>query len=58
MHFDNVTYWNGEMVNSDHVTPVKKDLEAGQNITLEIYNSNNELVDTYSSLTDTNGQIT
>ena len=56
--FDNVTYWNGEMINSDRVTPVKKDLEAGQNITLEIYDSNNKLVDTYSSLTDSNGQIT
>ena len=58
VNFNNVTYSNGEMVNSDAVTPIKSDNESGQNIILEVYDSNNQLVDTYSSLTDRNGQIT
>ena len=56
--FDNVTYWNGEMINTNDFYHSKTELESGQNITLEIYNSNNQQVDTYSSLTDTNCQIT
>ena len=58
INFENVTYWNGELVNSNNESPILSYQEAGQNITLEIYDKNNKLVDTYSSLTDSNGQIT
>ena len=58
IHFDNVTYWNGEIVNTNNFYPSKSINESGQNITIEVYDSNNQLVDTYSSLTDENGQIT
>ena len=54
-----MTYWDvAGMVNSDNVTPQRKFTEDGEKITLEIYNSNNVLVDNVTGITDSNGQIT
>ena len=55
--FNNVTYWNGSVVNSDVATPVKSDYEKGINITLEIYDKNNNLVDNITKMTDAEGYI-
>ena len=39
LNFVNVSYWGGEgIVNSDDAAPIFSNLEAGQNLTLEIYN--------------------
>ena len=59
MTFKNVTYWDVVgMVNSDNVTPQRKFTEDDENITLEIYKSNNVLVDNVTGITDSEGQIT
>ena len=56
--FDNVTYyWDGAVVNSDDVTPVKSTQEVGFNITIELYNNNNILLDNVTLVTDSNGQV-
>ena len=55
--FNNVTYWNTSVVNSDSVVPLKAIQEKGINITLEIYNSNDELIINITTKTDDNGQI-
>ena len=53
--FSNVTYWNGAIVNSDAVPPVNSKDEAGINITIEVYDSNNELVDNVTVMTNIEG---
>ena len=55
--FDNVTFWNGSVVNTNDVTPIKSNQEAGINITIEIYDSNNNLVDNVTAMTNSSGQI-
>ena len=51
INFSNISYWNGEDVNSDSVTPIKTQKESGINITLEIYDENGTLVDNVTDLT-------
>lgn len=51
INFSNISYWNGENVNSDSVTPIKTQKESGINITLEIYDENGTLVDNVTDLT-------
>ena len=55
--FDNVTFWNGNVVNTDDADAIKSNLEAGINITLEVYDSQGQLVDNVTNMTDTSGQI-
>ena len=55
--FDNITYWNGSIVNSNDISPVKSENEVGINIILEVYDSQNNLVDNITSITNSNGQI-
>jgi len=57
IRFNNVTYWNGSVVNSDVATPLKSDLEKGINITLEIYDMNDNLIDNITEMTDAEGNI-
>lgn len=51
VNFNNVSYWNGEIVNSDDVVPVKTQKENGINVTLEIYDEDGNLVDNVTNLT-------
>ena len=55
--FKNVSYWNGSIVNSDNLPPVKSGDEIGINITVEVYNSQGNLVDNVTLMTDNKGQI-
>ena len=55
--FSNVTYWNGEVVNSDIVSPKMSSRVQGINITIEVYNSNNDLVDNVTFMTNSTGQV-
>ena len=56
--FENVTYWNGTtVVNSDTQPPVRLDNKAGINITIEIYNSTNDLVQNVTKTTNADGQV-
>ena len=58
-NFTNVEYWGAEgIINTDSHTPSKSEREAGQNITVEIYDSNDNLVDNVTLVTDDNGQVT
>ena len=52
--FNNVTYWDGEVTTSSN--PVYSENESGQNITLDIYNSDNQIVKHVNLVTDNNGQ--
>ena len=52
--FNNVTYWDGKVTTSSN--PIDSENESGQNITPEIYNSNNQLVKQIKLVTDKNGQ--
>ena len=57
--FTNVTYWGSKgIVNtgSSAIKPSRSNKEAGQNITLEIYDSDS-LVDNVTLVTDDNGQV-
>ena len=56
VNFENVSYWNGAMVNSKIFAPVNSDLEAGIDIVVEAYNSLNELVDNVTIVTNVNGK--
>ena len=58
--FKNVIYCgiNGETTNTDDVTSAKSYNEVHQLIVLEIYNAENELVDTIEQYTDANGHYT
>ena len=57
--FTNVTYWGAKgIANTDSSTPVRFNREAGQNITVEIYDSKENLVDNVTLVTDDNGQVT
>ena len=53
--FTNVTYYNGQTVNSDDVTPVKSQNEAGQPIVLEFNNAGHKT--NIFGKTDLNGQF-
>ena len=53
--FNNVTFWNGTVVTSDN--PVKSDCQAGINITIEIYNSEDSLVANVTHMTNATGQV-
>ena len=55
--FDNVTFWNGNVVNTDDADAIKSNLEAGINITLEVYDSQGQLVDNVTNMTDASGKI-
>ena len=57
INFENVTFWNGSVVNSDDVDPIKSTKQAGINITLEIYDSKGVLQDNVTSMTNASGQI-
>ena len=52
--FENVTYYNGQTVNSDDVAPVKSQNEAGQTIVLEFDDAKQTKV---TNKTDVNGQF-
>ena len=57
--FTNVTYWGSNGINntgSSATIPSRSNKEAGQNITLEIYDSDS-LVDNVTLVTDDNGQV-
>ena len=54
--FDNVTYWNGKILNTDIVGAPKTSQVSGINITLEIYDSNGALVDNITKATE-NGML-
>ncbi|WP_407377399.1 right-handed parallel beta-helix repeat-containing protein, partial [Methanobrevibacter sp.] len=56
IEFHNVVYWNGEVVNSDDAYPVENDY-SGQKITLEIYNSEDNLVENVTLVTDGQNKI-
>ena len=53
--FTNVTYYNDQIVNSDDVTPVKSQNEAGQPIVLEFNNAG--VIKKVNGTTDVNGQF-
>ena len=56
--FTNVTYWGAEgIANTDSFAPSKSDKEAGQNITVEVYDSNRQLVENVTLVTDNKGQV-
>ena len=55
--FDNVTYWRGEMANTDDIAPVMNAFE-GVTITVEVYDSGNNLVDNGTITTDAGSQAT
>ena len=55
--FDNVTFWNGAIVNSDDVDPIKSNQEAGINITVEFYDSTGALVKNVTQMTNASGQV-
>ena len=58
VNFTNVTYWGAEgIANTDNFTPVRSNRESGQNITIEIYDSDDNLVDNVTLITDDNGQV-
>ena len=56
--FSNVTYWgiNG-IDNTDNYAPSRSNREAGQNITIEIYDSDDKLAKNFTLVTDENGQV-
>ena len=54
--FTNVTYWKGEIVNSDDVAPVYSTYAAGQKVNIEIHDSNNVLVKNVTLVTDVDGK--
>lgn len=54
--FKNVTYWNGEIVNSDDVPPLMSSYP-GINLTVEVYDANNNLVDNVTLMTDENNLV-
>ncbi|WP_296862340.1 Ig-like domain repeat protein, partial [uncultured Methanobrevibacter sp.] len=59
--FTNVTYWGANGISntgSSAIKPSRSDKEAGQNIIVEIYDSNDKLVENVTLVTDNNGQIT
>ena len=53
--FSNVTYYNGQIVNSDDVAPVKSQNEAGQPIVLEFNDAG--VITKVDGTTDVNGQF-
>ena len=55
-NFSNVTYWNGSIVNSDDVMPSLFSFP-GINVTVEIYNSNNTLVDNVTLITNADNLV-
>lgn len=54
--FTNVTYWNGDVVNTDDITPIK-DSHPGVTVTIEVYDSKGFLVDNATLRTDENNKI-
>ncbi|WP_298501001.1 right-handed parallel beta-helix repeat-containing protein [uncultured Methanobrevibacter sp.] len=57
--FTNVTYWSANGINSTGNFPIKpprSNRQAGQNITLEIFDSDDKLVENVTLVTDINGQ--
>lgn len=52
---ENVTYWNGAVTNTDVVTPVRGC--PGQDITVLIYDENDNLIDTQTEKTNENGRF-
>ena len=59
--FTNVTYWSANGINNtgnSAIKPSRSNKEAGQNITIEIYDSNDKLIENVTLVTDNNGQTT
>ncbi|MEE0025941.1 right-handed parallel beta-helix repeat-containing protein, partial [Methanobrevibacter sp.] len=57
--FSNVTYWGANgIVNTNSYTPSRTNKESGQNITVEIYGSDDNLVENVTLVTDDKGQVT
>uniref|UniRef100_UPI00388FE090 hypothetical protein n=1 Tax=Methanobrevibacter sp. TaxID=66852 RepID=UPI00388FE090 len=54
--FHNVVYWNGEIVNSDDVYPVENQY-SGQKINIEVYDSNDNLVENVTLVTDGQNKV-
>ena len=55
INFDNVTFWNGSIVTGSN--PPWTSAAAGINITLEIYDADNNLVDNITRMTNTTGRM-
>lgn len=55
--FLNVTYWNGDIVNTDDMSPKYSVLEYGVNITLVFYDAYDNIIGKISLFTDENGTI-
>ena len=55
---NDLNYWDGESKVPVVMTEGTKFYIVNSNVTVEIYDSNNNLVDNYTDLTDGNGQIT
>ena len=55
--FDNVTYWRGEIANTDDIAPVMN-VSDGVSIIVEVYDSDNNLVDNSTITTNASGQAT
>ena len=53
---NNVTYWNGSIVNSDDVTPSPYSFP-GIDVTVEVYDSNNTLQDNVTLKTNADSKI-
>ena len=57
--FTNVIYWGANGIANTGSSVVSRfNKEAGQNITVEVYDSNDQLVDNVTLVTDNNGQAT
>ena len=58
VNFTNVTYWGANgIANIGSSTPARSNKEAGQNITVEIYDSDDSLIENVTLVTDDNGQV-
>ena len=57
VHFQNVTYWDGELLNTDLVAPVESTMASNQPIVFEFYNPKGQLVQNITKMTDSNGQL-
>ncbi len=55
LKISNVTYWNGTIVTGDN--PIRSDIIAGINVTIEVRDNENRLVKNIVLKTDVNGQV-
>ena len=55
--FSNVSYWDGEMLNTDDVPIIRSYMARNQPIVLEIYDSMGNLFKNITLITDSNGEV-